>query len=252
MRQPWIIPGQHRFAVALPLAAVVPQAEAPLADVGTGLLEPQCEASEILHGDGLGGVAVVGRLAAAIRSAFQQERGGVLWDEHLHLLELKCRAPVAHASSDYHLAAAELRQQGFHLRRSLRCVDVVEDQQPAGIRLQPVERCLPLGCFFCVLFVWQIQRLDFAQRGQVAVQRLRTAGANQKHRIAATDLPPGVLDRQAGFAHTTGADQNQGPVCGLQRFHEGAAALEQRADAREGQGQRPAGEAGCHQKIQHK
>ena len=154
MRQPWIIPGQHRFAVVLPLAAVVPQAEAPLADVGTSLLQPQCEASEILHGDGLGGVAVACRLASAIGCALQQERGGVLWDERIHLLQIHRRAPVAQAGGDHQLAAAELRQQGFHLRRGLRCVDVVEDQQPAGIRLQPVERCLPLGCFFCALFLW--------------------------------------------------------------------------------------------------
>ena len=165
MHQPWIIPRQHHLAVALPQAPVVAQAEAPLTDVGTGLLQPQGKASEILHGDGLGGVVVARRLAAALRGALQQERGRILRGEHLHLLELYGCAPVAQAGGDHYLAAAELGKQGFHLRRGLGGVDVVEDQQPAGICLQPVEHCLPLGGFFCELFLGQIQRRSFAQRG---------------------------------------------------------------------------------------
>ena len=252
LHQPRLIPGQHHLTVVLPLAAVGAQAEASLADVSAGLLQCQGQAAQVVHRNRPGLAGVLCCLPAPTRCALQQKGGGVLWGEHLHLLELHRRAPVAQAGGDHQLAAAELGQQGFHLGRGLEGVDVVEDQQPAGVGLQPVERRLPLGGFFREVLLGQIERRLVAQAGEVAVQRLHTAGAHQQHRVAAADLSPGVLDRQAGFAHTARADQRQGAGGVLQQLPQVAAALEQRSNAREGQRLRPAGEAGCHQQIEHK
>ena len=115
-----------------------------------------------------------------------------------------------------------------------------------------MERRLPLDGFFREVLLGQIERRLVAQAGEVAVKRLHTAGAHQQHRVAAADLSPGVLDRQAGLAHTAWAHQRQRPAGVLQLLHQGAPALEQWADARERQGEGAAGKTCRYQQIEHK
>jgi hypothetical protein len=55
--------------------------------------------------------------------------------EHVQRQGFDAAAPVAQAAGDEHMATGQLRQQAFGRLSGRFAIDVVEDQQPAGIAL---------------------------------------------------------------------------------------------------------------------
>ena len=189
---------KHLGALRLPALEVLGEREPQLVDVGPGLLQRQGQPVQ-LAGDRGGPGRVVGRLAA-VRRALQQEGRGVGRGQHVQLQRLDPGTPVADPRGDQHVAGPEPRQQPLDLAGRLVGIDVVDDQQPAGMGVEPAEHLGqllvdrgPLG--------GHPQHAD--QVGQVGAELGERWGRDEQQGGVVVGMPPGILERGPGLAHAS-------------------------------------------------
>jgi hypothetical protein len=70
----------------------------------------------------------------------------------LHYLGAKIR----HPADDEYVPAYEFWQQGLHCRSGGCVIDIVEDQEPAWILFEPIERCVDLLLVVSRLLLWEV------------------------------------------------------------------------------------------------
>ena len=106
------------------------------------------------------------------------------------------------------MAADQLREQCFDRRGGCFRIDVVQDQQPAGVLPQPSQYRIALLAFVRLPLFGQVQDRRRAQGGQIALQRLATVGADEEQRRVFVGTPPGVFQREPRLADAAQAVQH--------------------------------------------
>lgn len=180
-------------------------------DVGSGLLEGQGELAEFDGQDaGLGGV--VGLRAAAallVAPAFGtlQEKSGCGFDgENVEGEGVDGALPIAEARGDDDLASAgEAGEKGLHGDGGFLGIDVVEDEEPAGMSLQPIEDRGYLHLGLAGILFGEIQNHGTTERGQVRLQAGGGIGLDEEQRGVLVGIAVGVFEGSAGFADSAQA-----------------------------------------------
>ena len=133
----------------------------------------------VRNGAGLG--LIVGCGLPLTRSLLEQIVAGVLRLQHIQFQLLHPAAPFRQPRRNQHPPARQLRQQLLHRHRSRFRVDVVENQTPAGMLLQPVDRCGDL-CFLIgdKLSFRNVQDQRTDQTGQLPLEVLRGIGGDEQ------------------------------------------------------------------------
>ena len=101
----------------------------------------------------------------------------------------------------------QLRQQGPDGRRSRSRIDVVQNQQPSWIGLQPTDDRIALLSFIRLFPLREIQNRGAAKGSQVAVQRFGAVGLDEQHRRVVAGMAPSIFDGQSRLAHAAHAGQ---------------------------------------------
>src|SRR6516162_8591815 len=127
----------------MPVCEIAGKAHPLTLDIGSRLFECECEPAELFCEFSCAAVVVVS-VAAASYCALQQKAGGVLGIQYVEFELHYLRAKIGHPAGDEHIPASEFWQQGLHCRGGGCVIDIVEDQEPARILFEPVERCADL------------------------------------------------------------------------------------------------------------
>ncbi len=237
-----VVPSEHRFAPALPFAQVLAEAETPVDDVGAGLLEREGEITQF-PGQYLRSGGIVGLRPAFPRSPRQQKVCGGIGREQIHRQCLDTGAPVRQPAGDQDVPAQQFCEQRLDGGRCGFRIDVVENQQPAGMLVEPGDDGIALPAFVGLVLRGEIKDRRPAQGGQIALEGCAAVGANKQHRRVAAAAPPGVFERQPCLADAAQPGQRLGDGCLVvalwerselddQRGKQGLAPLEQVAEAR--------------------
>src|SRR6516162_3615583 len=139
----------------MPVCEIASEAHPLTLDVGPRLFKSECEPAEQFR-EFFCAAFIVISVAATCYCALQQKAGGVLGIEdiesELHYLSAK----IGHPAGNQHVPASKFWQQGLHRRCGGCVINVVEDQEPARISLEPVERCADLLFVVSRLPLWQL------------------------------------------------------------------------------------------------
>jgi hypothetical protein len=131
------VPAEQFGPIRRPSLEILGERQPQLVDVGTGLLQRQGQAAQLV-GDRRGESRVVRHLPALARS-LQHEGRRVGRRQPVQLQPLDAGAPVADPRGDQHVASPELVQQLLDRLGHLLGIDVIENQQPAGMGVEPAD-----------------------------------------------------------------------------------------------------------------
>ena len=126
-------------------------------DIGAGLFDRKGQSPQFL-GQLLSVRGVIGRLPPAFVGPGQQIFDRICNVEHVERQFIHCVAPLRPPAREEDMPAAKLVEQFLSGERGLNGIQVVEDQQPAGMRLQPRGRGEGSGLFLGDRLFGQIQR----------------------------------------------------------------------------------------------
>ena len=202
MHQALVVPLLNGREMGAPLRQVLGEARALVGDIGAGLLQRQGQAVE-LFGQGGGVIRIARELAAPLVAALQEELCRILGRENVELQRFDIGAPLREPARHEHRSAAQLGEQPLGGRGSLLGVDVVQDQEPAGVLVQPAQGRSHAHLFFGGLLLGQIEHQWADQGGEVAAQVLGAVGHDEEQGAIVRFVLPGVLDGEAGLAHTS-------------------------------------------------
>ena len=169
----------------------------------TGLLQRQGQAVQV---DGQGqGVGIVGRGCPTLPGCPRQEEvGRRALVQHIQFHRHRPGGvPVRNPRRDDHVSIRHPRKQLLYRRRRFGRVHVVEDQEPAGVTLQPPDRRRHLHLLFPRVALVQVQDLRPTQPSQTAAKTLRAVGRHKEERSVLVLEPPAILDRQPRLADPT-------------------------------------------------
>ncbi|EXI75307.1 MAG: hypothetical protein AW07_01208 [Candidatus Accumulibacter sp. SK-11] len=258
LHQARVVPREHLLSLALPFVQVLREAQPALRDVGTGLFERQRKATEFV-GELPPQGGVVGQRTPPSVAAREQKIGCVGGREHFERRQRQAAAPVGEAAADNDVAAGESRQQRLGRHRGVFGIDVVDEQQPAGVAAKPTQHGVVLAAFIGLVPLGEIEDAGAAQRGEAALQRLGRLGADEEQCAVGVGVPQRVLERQARLADATDAvdDARDGSGGRGRETTETigelgdrcVAALEERAQAAERQIGRPSPDAGTREDL---
>jgi hypothetical protein len=117
---------------------------------------------------------VIGRLAAARVGRLQQKGDGGVRGQHIQFQRLDMPGETVESAGQHDMSAGEPAHQPVRLRQRGSRVQIVEDQQPAGIGVQRGEGCVEPYLFFRYLVFRQLQ--GPGQICQIAPQSLGRIG----------------------------------------------------------------------------
>ena len=190
------------------------------------------------------GCVVRGDTAAVLR-AFQQEVGGGVQWQNVQFQAGETGGQVGQAAGQQHMAVGQARGQGGGGLQGLGRVHVVQDQQPAGIAVQPVQHGFQFDVVVGRVIAGQAERAG--QFAEVGFQGFRGLGNDRQQGGVIVVMCPGILHGGAGLADAAQAVDGEvgGDGGGLpsgpgqavaQTDQEVVAAFEQRAEGWVGQG----------------
>ena len=196
-------PADDAGAAALPHLLVGDEAQSPGLDGRRGNFQRQRQPAQRLGQSARPG-GIVRLVLAAGFGGLQQESFGVARAQHIQVQPFDVARELRQPAGHQHMAAtAQPPEQCVRGCQRRSVIDVVQDQQPAGIGVEPSQHCLE-PCFFLGQRRGR-QAERNSQRGDSRLQLVRRLGGEKKQRGIVVAIVPSVFHGGAGLAHTAHA-----------------------------------------------
>ena len=115
-------------------------------------------------------------------------------------------AEVGEAAGDEEVAAGDGSGEGLDGAEGFLCVDVVEDEEPAGVEVEPFESGGDLEALVFFALLGEVEHEGAAEGGEVALEGLGAVGTDKEEGVVVVGVLPCVLDGGAGFADAAHAE----------------------------------------------
>ncbi|MFT5470110.1 MAG: hypothetical protein ACI8UO_005234, partial [Verrucomicrobiales bacterium] len=177
--------------------------------------------------------------AAGATGAFEEEFDGVVFAEDIEVEGLDLGAEVAETRGDDDVSAAEPTQQLLDGGGGRFVVDVVENEEPAGMVVEPVQGGGDAGIEIGRGVFGEIEDERPGELGEVALEVFGGVGAEKEQGVVFAGVAVAVFDGEPGFADAakavdslSGDDSGGAPIdqASAKVVEEGAAAFEEAAD----------------------
>ena len=203
-------PVQRLFPVLAPQRPIGGKTQAAAGDVGAGMFQRERQLAQFPGQRPRLGVVI--RRFLALGRAGQQERRGILERQQAEVQRIDSGRKIALPRGHDHVAAGQTRQHRLGLGQCRRGVEVVENEQPAGIGVQPVKHRAQAGF---VLPGVEVRQQHAGQGGEVAAQGFGGIADGEQQRGVVVAMRPGVFHRRARLADAAQAQHRLADDRGL-------------------------------------
>ena len=193
-----IEPAPQVMIVRTPEVEVASEADARRVDIGAGMLKGEGEPAKFTGQNSSHGF-VVARRCLALVSPGQQEFHGISPRPHVQPESPYVVGVGGKLSGDHHVPTPEVADLDRGRIPGCNCIDAVEDQQPAGIGVEPVTHVLERRAR---LVAAAAKRQHLRKVGETIEQNIGRLGRNEKQRLIVFGIPVGVFDGGPGLAYS--------------------------------------------------